>query len=277
MTESNTQDEAKTTETLHDVFDVIVEASQDPEHHPVFEQLRQHINPSLNRYANVWDAVCDTPEEATKMKFLSTLKMRFNNGENIEGFLAELPVGIKITDKDITWVKEQFPKSIKTQFQKDRDSAIGIVNLAFSDEVNAAGYADSMAMFDRIERGESTFEEEDARLMIQWRALKAKIKNNKNHYEKDKSNSCFRILKIPVVLHTDDGIHFGVTVPDVAGCFSAGDSFDDALENVHEALVLHFESMRIDGDSLPCINSIEHHKNNPDYHDGVWAYVNFEF
>ena len=83
-------------------------------------------------------------------------------------------------------------------------------------------------------------------------------------------------MKIAIVLHTDDGVHFGVIVPDVAGCFSAGDSFDDALSNVQEALAFHFESMLIDGDELPCLNSIEHHKKNPDYQDGVWAYVDFE-
>ncbi|MDO9049211.1 MAG: type II toxin-antitoxin system HicB family antitoxin [Methylobacter sp.] len=36
-------------------------------------------------------------------------------------------------------------------------------------------------------------------------------------------------MKIAVVLHSDDGQRYGVTVPDLAGCFSAGDSIDDAL------------------------------------------------
>jgi predicted RNase H-like HicB family nuclease len=58
-------------------------------------------------------------------------------------------------------------------------------------------------------------------------------------------------MKFPVVLHTDDGLNFGVIVPDVAGCFSAGEGIDDALESTQEALALHFESLVADGDPLP--------------------------
>jgi len=32
-------------------------------------------------------------------------------------------------------------------------------------------------------------------------------------------------MRFPVVLHTDDGVRFGVTVPDLPGCFSGGDTF----------------------------------------------------
>ncbi|QEP42364.1 hypothetical protein D5085_03965 [Ectothiorhodospiraceae bacterium BW-2] len=37
-------------------------------------------------------------------------------------------------------------------------------------------------------------------------------------------------MRFPVVLHSDDGVRFGVTVPDLPGCFSSGDTFDAALE-----------------------------------------------
>lgn len=46
-------------------------------------------------------------------------------------------------------------------------------------------------------------------------------------------------MRFPVVLHTDDGVRFGVTVPDLPGCFSAGDDFDDALSGALEAIELH--------------------------------------
>ncbi|WP_414649587.1 type II toxin-antitoxin system HicB family antitoxin [Dyella sp.] len=48
-------------------------------------------------------------------------------------------------------------------------------------------------------------------------------------------------MRFPVVLHTDDGQHYGVTVPDLPGCYSAGDSIDDALIQVLEAIDLHLE------------------------------------
>ena len=46
-----------------------------------------------------------------------------------------------------------------------------------------------------------------------------------------------------LVLHTDDGVRFGVTVPDLPGCFSAGDTLDEALDSVIEAIDLHLEGV----------------------------------
>jgi predicted RNase H-like HicB family nuclease len=50
-------------------------------------------------------------------------------------------------------------------------------------------------------------------------------------------------MRHPVVLHSDDGTRWGVTVPDLPGCFSAGDGMDEALENVIEAIDLHLEGI----------------------------------
>ena len=44
---------------------------------------------------------------------------------------------------------------------------------------------------------------------------------------------------------------FGVTVPDLPGCFSAGDTLADALENAQEAIALHVEGLRADGEPVP--------------------------
>lgn len=80
-------------------------------------------------------------------------------------------------------------------------------------------------------------------------------------------------MKIAVVLHSDDGQRYGVTVPDLAGCFSAGDSIDDALESVKEAIELHLEGLLEVGQDMPSIATISQHQNNPDYVGGVWAVV----
>lgn len=83
-------------------------------------------------------------------------------------------------------------------------------------------------------------------------------------------------MRFPVVLHTDDGIHYGVTVPDLPGCFSAGDSIDDALLQVMEAIDVHLEGMLEDaGAEVPDAQPIAVHQRNPDYADGIWAYVDF--
>jgi predicted RNase H-like HicB family nuclease len=83
-------------------------------------------------------------------------------------------------------------------------------------------------------------------------------------------------MRFPVVLHTDDGIRFGVTVPDLPGCFSTGDTFDDALTSVIEAIDLHLEGMTEDGSDLPMPQPIATHRTNPDFAKGVWAVVDVD-
>jgi len=77
----------------------------------------------------------------------------------------------------------------------------------------------------------------------------------------------------PVVIHKDEGSAYGVTVPDLPGCFSAGDSIDEAIRNAEEAILCHLEGMLMDGETLPVPQPIEHHSRNPDYAGGTWALV----
>ena len=42
-----------------------------------------------------------------------------------------------------------------------------------------------------------------------------------------------------------------MTVPDLPGCFSGGDTLDDALENAREAIALHVEGLLSDGEPVP--------------------------
>ncbi len=76
-------------------------------------------------------------------------------------------------------------------------------------------------------------------------------------------------MKFPVVLHKDADSEYGVTVPEVPGCFSAGETMAEALDNVREALALHFEGLVADGDPLPRASEVDVHAANPDYADGV--------
>ncbi len=58
-------------------------------------------------------------------------------------------------------------------------------------------------------------------------------------------------MRYPVVLHKDSESIYGVTVPDVPGCFSAGDTVDEALLNTSEAIECHLESLLMDGEEIP--------------------------
>ena len=58
-------------------------------------------------------------------------------------------------------------------------------------------------------------------------------------------------MRYPVILHTDDGKNFGVTVADLPGCFSHGDSVKNALMNAEEAILLHAEALIEDAQAIP--------------------------
>lgn len=80
----------------------------------------------------------------------------------------------------------------------------------------------------------------------------------------------------PVVIHKDKKSDYGVTVPDLSGCFSAGRTMEKALESAREAIACHLEGMLIDGEPVPNPGQIEKHKRNPEYKGGVWALVPVE-
>lgn len=80
-------------------------------------------------------------------------------------------------------------------------------------------------------------------------------------------------MRYPVVIHKDPTSDYGVTVPDLPGCFSAGETIDEALTEVVEAIELHLEGVLIDGESVPLPKSIEHHQRKPEYAHGIWALV----
>ena len=51
------------------------------------------------------------------------------------------------------------------------------------------------------------------------------------------------------IVHKDEGSAYGVTFPDLPGCFSAADAIEDVLPNACEALELWFENA--DHDVVP--------------------------
>lgn len=69
---------------------------------------------------------------------------------------------------------------------------------------------------------------------------------------------------------------YGVIVPDIAGCFSTGNTPDEAIKNAYEAIALHLESMAEDGDTLPTAKPIFYHQDNDDYQGMLWAVVDMD-
>jgi len=50
-------------------------------------------------------------------------------------------------------------------------------------------------------------------------------------------------MRYPVVIHKDQDSDYGVTVPDLPGCFSAGSTVDEAIDNAVEAIECHVEGL----------------------------------
>jgi predicted RNase H-like HicB family nuclease len=77
----------------------------------------------------------------------------------------------------------------------------------------------------------------------------------------------------PIVIHKDKRSDYGVTVPDLPGCYSAGSTLDEALAMAREAIELHLEGLIEEGEIVPPARSIEAHQGNTDYATGTWALV----
>lgn len=83
-------------------------------------------------------------------------------------------------------------------------------------------------------------------------------------------------MRFTLALHTDDGVKYGVTVPDLPGCFSAGETLDEALEMAREAIDLHCEGLFEEGLGFPTLRPLSEHKSDPLLADAVWAIVDVD-
>jgi predicted RNase H-like HicB family nuclease len=81
-------------------------------------------------------------------------------------------------------------------------------------------------------------------------------------------------MRYPIAIETGDAKHaFGVVVPDLPGCFSAGDTLDEALTNAREAILLHLEGMLDDGKAFPAPTLIEELQKKRGFRGWTWAVV----
>jgi predicted RNase H-like HicB family nuclease len=58
---------------------------------------------------------------------------------------------------------------------------------------------------------------------------------------------------------------FGVVVPDLPGCFSAGDTLDEALSGAEEAAAAWIDAALDAGEAVPTPSSLDVLNRNPDY------------
>ncbi|MBI4805244.1 MAG: type II toxin-antitoxin system HicB family antitoxin [Desulfovibrio sp.] len=73
----------------------------------------------------------------------------------------------------------------------------------------------------------------------------------------------------PVILHTENGVSYGVTIPDMPGCYTSGDTLEEALANVQEAV----EAYLFDAGHAPEVSAPDAVLDMVEAEGGVLAYV----
>ena len=58
-------------------------------------------------------------------------------------------------------------------------------------------------------------------------------------------------MRYTVILHSDETGGYWVEVPALPGCASQGETVEEALENVEDAIKLYLEVLQEDGASIP--------------------------
>ena len=78
-------------------------------------------------------------------------------------------------------------------------------------------------------------------------------------------------MRYPIAIEPgDETTAFGVVVPDLPGCFSAGDTLDEAMAGAEEAAAAWIDSALDAGEAIPLPSSLEAIHANSDF--AGWAF-----
>ncbi len=79
-------------------------------------------------------------------------------------------------------------------------------------------------------------------------------------------------MRFLITIEPGDDTHaFGVVVPDLPGCFSAGDTLDVAMDNARVAIDFHCQALVEDGGDIPAMRPLSEHQADPDFAGWIWA------
>jgi len=81
----------------------------------------------------------------------------------------------------------------------------------------------------------------------------------------------------PIAIETGDAEHaYGVVFPDLPGCFSAGDTLDEALANAKEAAEFYLEDLADCGRLPPQAGELTAWQKDEEYQGWAWAVVEID-
>ena len=84
-------------------------------------------------------------------------------------------------------------------------------------------------------------------------------------------------MRYPIAIEPGtDGSAYGVIVPDLPGCFSAGNTLDEAVANAEEAILLFLEDAIEEGTMPPAASTLEALRSRADFSGWTWALANVD-
>lgn len=79
-------------------------------------------------------------------------------------------------------------------------------------------------------------------------------------------------MEFPIAIHKDDGSVYGVTVPDIPGCHSWGETIQEAIRNAKEAISSHVSTLAELGEDVDFkCSDIEALAKLEEYAGAIWA------
>lgn len=84
-------------------------------------------------------------------------------------------------------------------------------------------------------------------------------------------------MKFPIAIEPGtETTAWGVVVPDLPGCFSAGDTAEDAFANALDAIEAHCEILAEDNIDIPLPRPLAEWQRDPEFSGWVWALVDVD-
>jgi predicted RNase H-like HicB family nuclease len=84
-------------------------------------------------------------------------------------------------------------------------------------------------------------------------------------------------LRYPIAIEPgDETTSFGVVAPDLPGCFSAGDTLDEALAGVEEAAAAWIDATLDAGGDVPAPSGLDAVRRNPDYAGWLFGVITLD-
>lgn len=85
-------------------------------------------------------------------------------------------------------------------------------------------------------------------------------------------------MQLPLAIQKDKDSAYGVTIPDVPGCYSWGDTIDEAIRNARDAVYSHFEAVAAETGGIGELTSstIESLATQEEFAGAIWALVEID-